>query len=358
MDYAALRNDIDREFYEADNSDDDDSDYDDSDDDDDTEELPELEPVDANAVPWVDEPKKVILVASPPIQPVITSAAAFPSVAPVDHAGNFRILEVNMDSAFREDTVKQTSADWTWLPNQPLRNVIRMELHATEIPNSFFTFTDGSRNNVSMMMDDTELSIDPGNYASVTALVTAVQTKLTSASAGTLAYNATTNRVSWTLPVGTHVVTFLATESRPSDFGLGYKLGFRKHAYADASGTLTAEAGPNVADDAYILLQLDDHDGMMHESYQDTVRAFAKIKVRGAKGSIMHDDPNTLQGKAITFRQPTTVHQLHIRLLEKYGSVLDLDGQEMSLSMRVTSIQNSHLHELYRSADLAGSAAH
>jgi hypothetical protein len=278
---------------------------------------------------------------------------ALPPSTPVTHAGHLRTFEVSIDSSFREDTTSNQSAtNFSWIPNTSLKNVIKVELHSTEIPNNWFIFNNTWRNNTSILLDSSLVQISSGDYnSSISDLLTALNSQLASSGAGSMAYDASVRRVSWTLPAGSHTVQF-ANWPRPADFGLGYNLGFRKPAYNNVSGTLIAEASPSMKDDAYILIQIDELEGMMHESYQNSVNAFAKIKVRGAKGATMHDDATTLQSKAVTFRQPTTIHRLNIQIKDKYGQIIDLDGQEWSMSLLFTTIQNSHLNELYRKHDL------
>jgi hypothetical protein len=360
MDYATVRNEIDREFFrnrdylsDTDSTDSEtestDSETDSTDSETDSTDS-ETDSTDETLSSSSDDSELVAHDGEEEHEPVTATsssfAAALQTITPaaalppsLDHAGDLKRTILNIDSTFREDRA-QTSSDFTWLFDPPMKNVIEIALHSTEIPNTFYTFST-ERQNISFKLNSTLYTIPEGNY-SVIDLLEAVE----DVSSG-ISCALEDNHVKVTLPSGTHTLTW-GTEDRPVDFGLGYNLGFAHAVYTDVSGTLTAESVPKVLEDSYILLQVADYDGVVHPSYQDTVRAFAKLKVRGAKNETMHEDGQSLQSKKTVFTHPTDLKKWQIRLLDKYGRVLDLNEQEMSLSMEITQINSSHLFELYR----------
>lgn len=143
--------------------------------------------------------------------------------------------------------------------------------------------------------------------------------------------------------------------SHPDSFtqnGIGYNLGFYdlndNISTADESPyTLTGNTRPDVKQDQYIYLRINDW-YQIHHQYPDQTKlsAFLKVPLTVPKFTVQYDN---VQLDTITkeyfFPQPTNVQKLVISVVDAYGALLDMQGGSFSMSLAIDEILQSNIYE-------------
>ena len=255
----------------------------------------------------------------------------------------YRFTEYSIDTRFADQVYDGTGDFMIRMPST-LRNVIRIALTSVEIPLVEYTFSERHGN----LRITTSLSIPAGNYTAA-GLETAVATT----TGFTCTYDVSTNR--FTLGAGTYnLLSPDATiAARTKDWGLGFNLGFKK-SQLDAAGNITlgsstvAPNSPSLGPAAYYLLQLqcpDMMDNTIHRvSAGGTVPAFAKLVLRSGFYQVQFDDGANLVRKENTFAQPTSIASLRVRLVDAYGSTVDMGDTDWSMTFEVMEVVSSNLY--------------
>lgn len=363
-DYFALRNEIDREFFENQQDDEDEDASDDEEDD-----------QGQSAEPPTDAQRHALLPALADLQPFqapeqpsrpFDSAAAgyghnhgtvqtYTNSIPLPYSADFvnsshmqkRLLCI--DSRHRDENDVSTTHEFGFTMQTPLKNVVRVRLSSAEIPNTFYDFN-AEAGNTRMDISGQSLMIPDGDYASVQdvtlALTQLLMLHVDPSAQATV--DPRTRRVTITCPHPMDIS--MAVEpfaDRLSDFGLGYVLGFRQPSYENVT-SITGEAMATLPSHPYLYLQINDWD-CVHKQYETgTLRAFARLVNKAAKGEMIFDDGQNGVTKEYVFRQPVSLHRLLVRIVNRHGEALDLNGVDCSFALEVTQLNNSHVHETYR----------
>jgi len=300
---------------------------------------------------------------------------------------------LSIDSRFR-DPVYTNPADYIFKLSNPIKNVISIRLSSIEFPNTYFLFSDFNGNtqikfsfNLSggIVAGPYYAKIAEGNYSTITGDITSiiynVQVAMRAAYIAdigtvlpydpviTLSLSPITGYVtiySEGMPAGSppkppmnFTLDFTYTQivddcnkivdpTRLYDWGLGYNLGFEKKIYTGAS-SYTGSIILDVLGAGYVLFQLDDYDPVIHLTpVQAQISAFAKIILTGEKNTMVYDDGFNLVTKHYIFPQPTNIYKFHPRLVNTYGETLYLNGKNVSFTLEIEEVTNTHAYEQYR----------
>lgn len=236
------------------------------------------------------------------------------------------------------------------------KNVSSIKLTSFEFPNVFYTFSN-ARNNISFQVDDGNSSvyhtvtIPEGNYSNIGALATKIQNSMNSTTGLNSAYTVTVDPISGKLTISdtnsvNFNILFPTTTNNPSQNGIGYNLGFQTTSYMNQS-TYVAEFLPDVIQDTYIYLSINDYNLVEHQEYGQThFTAFAKITLPSTKNTIIYDN-NFINSssKQYHFHQPTNLTRFEIKLIDAYGEILDLHGSNFSMTLELSEIIDSSIYE-------------
>jgi hypothetical protein len=274
---------------------------------------------------------------------------------------------LNVDSRFRTNPVASLPSDFTIKLPRPYKNATAVRLASVEIPNTWYEFT-AVKGNLSFTVTDNTaptpgtqtVSIPAGNYTDITTLCLAIQDALNNTFGYTpLAYpptigyavefDVTTSLITIVQVSSTNFsMSFPHVSTRSFDTGLGYNLGFNSQSLYTGTYTYTADSIPDIVGPNYILMHLDDYDGIETMTFSDTaMTAFAKIIIQVPKNDIIYDNGLNMVSKVIRFPQPQNVSTLRIRLTDAYGNTLHMHNN-LSFTLEVTEIVNSRLYETYR----------
>lgn len=295
-----------------------------------------------------------------------------------------KTLVYNIDSRFRNATVTttstntfgpQTSTNFLFRLSQTIKNIISVKLTSIELPNTFYTFSNSRQNKafyVTLGGVRKQVTVQDGNYlqsgssilTDYTALASAYKTALNIAFPLTppdefdVVYNTSTNRITISNTTTTPFTIEFAPLNSLSKYGIastnqfngvGYFLGFQNYQYS-GSTTYTGEVCPQLVGDSYIYLEISDWDNVQHQNYnQSNFYVFTKILLTTGKNTVIIDTPITNPtNKEYHFLQPTNINLLQIRLLDAFGTTIDLDGANISMTLEFQEVLNMELYEKMR----------
>jgi hypothetical protein len=281
-------------------------------------------------------------------EPVVMALTPTPS--------ELRVTTMSIDTRFA-DQVYGTTADFMIRMPATMRNVGRVALTSTEIPQVTYVFSSAAGiANVNFTVVDicggvtTPLDISEGNYTAP-ELAAAITAAMEIDVSGACVYDPIGNRFSFVNTGGGAYSVALQSEDavvadRPKNWGLGYNLGFRGHLVTVFSSPVTATASPSLGPPAYLLLQLQCPDMMENTLHRladgSFVQALAKVVLRPGIGGgfyeVQYDDARNGLRKENVFVRPTAMTQLRIRLLDAYGVVVDMGDTDWSMTLEFTEV--------------------
>lgn len=247
-----------------------------------------------------------------------------------------------------------TSSYFVFQSARVYRNVSSIKLTSFEFPNVFYTFST-VRNNISFQVNDGQgyktVTIPQGNYSTSALLATTIADSMNTTNGLNSEYNVTIDPISGKLTIQdtnslSFNILFPTTLNNPTGNGIGYNLGFQNTTY-NMSSTYTAENFPDVIQDTYIYLSVNDYNLVEHHDYGQThFEALAKITLPTTKNTIIYDN-NFINSssKQYHFYQPTNISRFEIKLIDAYGEVLDLQGSNFSMTLELEEILDSSIYE-------------
>lgn len=296
---------------------------------------------------------------------------------------------INVDSRFRAD-LSQPSTEFTYKVEHPYKNVIRMRIASSEIPNMFYTFTKNNNcfvikaYDIAGIVRQATIKIQEGNYTSDVIIATiqeqldtelrdaygiymtisldTINAKVTITHTGLSSTQIQAVNPTPTASGKPFLLDFIACspihiKKRKHHFGLGYNLGFRQKAYkvtavktVDGIDTYsqTAEGCLDVVGDAYLLLCINDLHTVEQKTDETYIQCLAKIIIREEKFAVIYDDGASLLTNDVVFPSPVDLKILQVKLLDPYGEVVDLCGMNFSFSLEITEVLNTKLYDFYR----------
>jgi hypothetical protein len=166
-----------------------------------------------------------------------------------------------------------------------------------------------------------------------------------------LTYDPQTHKIDVECSSGSFIITFPTTETSSYKNGIGYNLGFTGTTYTSvlSGGTnkIFPEIFPDVIQDKYIYVSINDWNLVQHQSINQTYfPVFAKVQLPGTKNTIVFDSNYTNSStKEYFFQQPVNIQRLEIKLLDSYGNVLEMNGDNWSMTLELRQVNDSATYE-------------
>jgi hypothetical protein len=243
------------------------------------------------------------------------------------------------------------------------KNITSVKLTSLEFNNSFYTFSTDRGNTfffITLNGNSTryQIEIPEGNYSTYSAFALAIQNALNGVvnpPVGYPTFYVQYNSVSHNLLISgaEFLLEFPSSQANPYGNGIGYNMGFLLQSYdtrntvGNSLALITSDQSPNIFQDSYIYLQINDWNLVEHQSYGQTYYpVFAKIPLNGPKNTIIFDN-NYLNSstKEYVFQQPTNLQLFEIRMIDVYGTPLDLRGTTFSMTLELQEVNNSAVYE-------------
>ena len=295
--------------------------------------------------------------------------SAFPnSVAPGDLNSIKRItqlINLNLNSCFRHNYYASNPCDFQYFIPTEIKNVLSIRLASIEIPNAWYLFSHLKKNNtfnIIIEYCDTkvfQIVIPDGNYDS-----DSLQNYLNT----TYFYEAEKDNllkyIKFSIDPYSFKTTFELTLNHPMNFSyslkfvddinqnimntMGWTLGFRLGSYLDISGIITSEGLFDAGGDRYIYMAVTDYQynnnisnivGFDKSMLNEDI--IAKIPIVNGKLSLLIDENNNPLAKSRKYNGPVNLSKLHIKVLDKFGKVIDFNNMDYSFTLELEVLYES-----------------
>jgi len=280
------------------------------------------------------EVNELIRKLQPPIPDLVTQV----HTVPISHGKLNSIQRIvqtqnlHLHSCFRQ--YPSLSTDYDYILPVEMKHVASMRLASIELPNTRSLFSSRQQNNTfTIQMDSKEYNIviPDGNYTSET-----LQDYLNTTYFYSLAIH---------FYITPQFHTVIESHAPMSVFfgGCGWILGFRNPCYIHTM-KVESEGLFDAIGDRYVYLCVEDYQYNtnptnlvgLEKSYMDK-SILAKIPIHDEKFSLIIHDTNPLC-KTRLYNGPVTLKKLHIRLLDKFGYVIDLNQMDFSFTLELDLI--------------------
>lgn len=271
-----------------------------------------------------------------------------------------QLTNLHLNSCFRENYYKSNPCDFFYTLPVSVQNTISIQLSSIELPNSWYLFSTIKANNqmkIQINNNEThavhvyEIVIPDGNYD-----ISSLPQYLNS----TYFYLSDTETYLQYLKIDIHPTNgrteISLTECLPITFSvyfneipnanimakLGWTLGFRLANYLNIE-SIISEGLYDGGGDRYIYVSVEDFQNNVNENnivcfdrsiLDDFV--IAKIPLVNGKFSITSNDYNGLSlSKIRRYNGPVNLRRLHIKLMDKFGDIIDLNNMDYSITFEM-----------------------
>jgi len=280
-----------------------------------------------------------------------------------------QLQNLNLNSCFRSNYYQSSPCDFLYPIPSEIKNVVSMKLASIEIPNAWYLFSQLQKNNcftiVIIKKEPKEtktaylVTIPDGNYDSDT---------LTHYLNTTYFYEATTKTDlkyikfsidpynfktkfeimdTFELVELSFTLLFLEDINQNIMNTMGWMMGFRMPKYYDIQKQICSEGLFDAGGDRYIYVSINDYQynnntlnviGFDKSMLNEDV--IAKIPMVNGKLSLIIDSGNNLVKKR-TYNGPINLSRLHIKIMDKFGTNIDLNHMDFSLTLELEILYES-----------------
>lgn len=252
-----------------------------------------------------------------------------------------RILQtqnLHLHSCFRQNTLS-SSSDYQYALPIEIKHVVSMRLASIEIPNTRYLFSSNQKNNtfsIHIANETIILIIPNGNYTN---------DSLEDCINRLLQCNTKLQCIHFYIDTQFHsifesVVPFSIFFGENSIQNSGWILGFRNESYTNQT-CLKSEGLFDAIGDRYIYLSLEDYQyntnitnmvGIDRNFLDKSI--LAKVPMNDEKLALIIYDTNPLC-KVRQYNGPVTLKKFHIKILDKFGNVIDLNNMDFSFTLEL-----------------------
>lgn len=279
-------------------------------------------------------------------------------INPIDRPTISRLLCV--DTTFRHNYATTKSSDFVYTCPENIKKVTSLKISSIEIPNGWYSFSDSAMNNIFTVIDNiTKITyvfkIPEGNYTSddisgitliqVSPLIPGILNK-------TLSVDIITSKTTLVLnTTGNYTVDFEVPGLLLQQTA-GWSLGFRKAKYVGIKECIS-EGSYASSFDNYFFVDVDDFqsnfvtDAVVSVTHGPNNVPFylgntimARIPVTTNSNTVMFNNGSDLLFKTRDYFGPVKLEKLRIRLLNKFGHVIDMNQNDFSISFEIKENYN------------------
>jgi hypothetical protein len=280
-------------------------------------------------------------------------------VAPGEINAVKRIIQVqnlNLNSCFRSNYYSSGPCDFQYIIPTEIKNVLSLRLASIEIPNAWYLFSENKKNNFFTIIfkDNTYIiTVEDGNY-DMDTLTKYLNEKYfyLSSNLNELQY------IEFSIDPFNHKTTIKLTALAPVDLTfsiqfiedninlnimntLGWTLGFRLANYVTMR-IIISEGLYDGGGDRYIYFSLNDYQYNTNvlniigfdKSIMDE-NIIAKIPMQNGKLCLTIDNNTNPLSKIRKYNGPVNIRNLHIKILDRFGSIIDLNHMDFSFTIEI-----------------------
>ena len=280
-----------------------------------------------------------------------TKTNAFSMINPLSRPIITRLVCV--DTLFRPQYAYTKSTDFIYACPEYVKNVTSLKISSIEIQHAWYNFSDSALTNIfNITYLDTlyTIKIQEGNYDAFT-ISDAVLTNSITTGDPPLELTITTN-------ISSAKTTITSVNGSPFsiNFGVtglllqqtaGWSLGFRKQTYEGAS-SYTSEGAYGAFFVIYFFVVVDVfHSNFLTDAVVSVTQGLngspfylgntimAKIPITTNANTIIFNNGSDLLFKTREYFGPVKLERLRIRLLNKFGSVIDMNNNDYSIAFEI-----------------------
>jgi len=273
---------------------------------------------------------------------------------------------LNLNSCFRHNYYQSNPCDFFYMIPIEIKNVISMRLVSIELPNAWYLFSHVQKNNIFQIeikadgnVQSFSIVIPDGNYDIDTLQCYLNTTYFYESSMDTyLKY------IKFYIDTYNLKTRFEILDNNFTDFNFslkfvetigqnimntcGWMLGFRLGNYLNVANRIQSEGLFDAGGDRYIYVCLNDY--QYNNNTLNTVcfdkstlneEVLAKIPMINGKLSLIVSDDNNPLAKIRRYTGPVNISKLHIKILDKFGTVIDLNNMDFSLTLELEILYES-----------------
>jgi hypothetical protein len=277
-----------------------------------------------------------------------------------------QLLNLNLNSCFRSNYYQSNPCDFLYLFPIEIKNVLSMRLASIEIPNAWYLFSKMKKNNlfeIDLSINDEKsnylITVPDGNYD-----IETLQYYLNTTYFYESGLNTPLKYIKFSIDPHTLKSRFEILDHDPSTISfslkfieninqnamvtMGWILGFRLGTYLDISDCIVSEGLFDAGGDRYIYVCIND---FQYNNNTSNVVCFdksilnedviAKIPMINGKLSLIINDNNQILAKLRRYNGPINLSRLQIKILDKFGSIIDLNHMDFSFTLELEILYES-----------------
>jgi hypothetical protein len=264
------------------------------------------------------------------------------------------------NSCFRHDYYKTSACDFQYTIPSEIKHVVSMRLASVELPNTWYLFSERNKSNyfhltvydpLSEETTTTMITIPDGS-PDIDSIATYMNTmyfynsgRMDALSLFLFHIDESTFKTTLSFFSGenttgiTYSLCFVDDLNANIMTTFGWIMGFRLANYNNITTPITSEGMFDAAGDRYIYVAVNDYqknnNALNMVCFDNSVMEediIGKIPVTTGKLSIIITENNSLV-KTRRYNGPVNIRNLHVRLLDKFGEVLDLNNMDFSFTL-------------------------
>jgi hypothetical protein len=274
---------------------------------------------------------------------------------------------LNLNSCFRNNYYTCSSTDFQYLLPCEVKNVISLRLASIEIPNAWYLFSHKQKNNIFKMVINADgiitnydIVIPDGNYDNESLTYFLNTTYFCDS-----VLDSQLKYIRFSIDNKNFKTRFEFLDDgsfKKYNFSLiffedindnlmnttGWILGFRLASYTNIDVNIQSEGLFDGSGDKYVYLSLNDY---QYNNNSTNIVGFdqsfmeegilAKIPMINGKLSLIIDDNNNPLTKTRKYNGPVTIKKLHIKVLDKFGTIIDLNNMDFSFTIELELLYES-----------------
>jgi len=277
-----------------------------------------------------------------------------------------QLLNLNLNSCFRNNYYQSNPCDFQYIIPSEIKNVLSMRLVSIEIPNSWYLFSSIKKNNTFSIEIDSErekteynITIPDGNYDSDTLQHYLNSTYFCDSGLESPLKYIRFSINNYSLKTSFEIIDsddanirfsliFIQNINQNAMNTFGWSLGFRLGSYLSVNDKICSEGLFDAGGDRYIFLSINDY---QYNSNSSNMVCFdksilnedviAKIPMINGKFSLIVNDNNNSLAKIRRYNGPINLSRLQIKIIDKFGTVIDLNNMDYSLTLELELLYES-----------------
>jgi hypothetical protein len=273
---------------------------------------------------------------------------------------------LNLNSCFRHNYYQTNPSDFLYMIPVEIKNVLSVRLVSIEIPNAWYLFSHIQKNNsfqvqvkVNNEVQVFHIVVPDGNYDIDTLQQFLNATYFYESEMDTYLKYIKFSIDSFNLKTRFEILDndftdfqfsliFVDSLNQNMMTTCGWILGFRLANYLDITEKIQSEGLFDAGGDRYIYIALNDY--QYNNNTLNTVcfdksilneDVIAKIPMVNGKLSLIVSDDNNPLTKIRRYTGPVNISKLHIKILDKFGAIIDLNKMDYSMTLEMEILYES-----------------